>query len=302
MAAMSQPTRTLRFTKMHGAGNDYVYLDGFTQELPRDDTLAALARRLAHRQTGVGGDGLILVLPPTAGGHARMRMFNLDGSEGQMCGNGIRCVAKLVADRGYADANPLRIETASGVREVHLVRDDGRVTGASVDMGEPSLGLDAVGAKQGIGGRTPYFQRVDGPTFRLSRHAGGGPWEATLVSMGNPHAVVFVDDLGDLDLPVAGPSLAEHPAFPDGINTHFVQVIDRGRVIVKHWERGSGPTLACGTGACAVCVAGAVRGLTDRRVVAEVPGGELTLDWEESTDRVRMTGPAVEVFQGELPL
>ena len=232
---MTDQPRSLRFTKMHGAGNDYVYVDGFEQTLPPDDELAALARRLAHRQTGVGGDGLIVVLPPTDGGHARMRMFNLDGSEGQMCGNGIRCVAKLVADRGHSDADPLKIETASGVREIALVREGGRVTGATVDMGEPALGVEAVGGKQGAIGRTAYFKRIDGPTYLLAGTGGVGPWEATLVSMGNPHAVVFVDDINAIDLPTDGPSLAKHPAFPDEINAHFVQVVDGGRAIVKHW-------------------------------------------------------------------
>ena len=270
--------RPLRFAKMHGAGNDYVYVAARDGPLP--DDLPGLARALSHRNAGVGGDGLILVLPPEAGGDVRMRMFNADGSEGRMCGNGVRCVAKLAADRGLvpADAQAVVVETASGPRRVGLLRDDhGRVVGGRVDMGRPELGPAAVGL------------------------VGDPPAEAgqlTFVSMGNPHAVAFVDDLAAIDLPRLGPLVATNPAFAEGINAHFVQILAPDRLRIAHWERGSGPTLACGTGACAACVAGVVTGRTDRRVAAEVPGGVLELDWRDDGG-VTMAGPAVEVFRGE---
>lgn len=304
---MSTDGHRLTFTKMHGAGNDYVYVSGFDQSLP--DDLPALARWVAHRNTGIGGDGLILVLPPAGdGADVRMRMFNLDGSEGEMCGNGVRCVAKFAADRGLiADgADTVRVETGAGLRTIQLVREKGEVIAARVDMGEPSLGREAVGMEQGYFPRGGYFSR-DEHFPEHGYHLGFNRDDVKSlaivpVSMGNPHAVTFVDDLNAIDLPDLGPAIATHPAFAKGINAHFVQVLDRRRVRVLHWERGSGPTLACGTGACAVCVAGVVTDRTDRQIIAEVPGGELELLWDEATNRVQMTGPATEVFRGEMVL
>lgn len=261
------------FIKMHGCGNDYIYLNGFAQELPEP---TAFARRVSPRNTGVGGDGVILLLPPEPqeGGEAdcRMRMFNVDGSEGEMCGNGIRCLSKLFHDDVRPGVESVTVQTLGGLRTVRLEKREGQVVGATVDMGEPRLGPDAV-------------------------HADGEMDGVALVSMGNPHAVRFVDDLRQLDLPREGPALSTHTAFRKGINAHFAQVLAPDRVRVLHWERGSGPTLACGTGACAVCVAGAVAGRTAEKIVAEVPGGELALDWT-GRGRVLMTGPAVEVFRG----
>ena len=300
---MTADRRVLRFVKMHGAGNDYVYLDGLAQTLPAD--LPALARRLAHRNTGVGGDGIIALLP-SDDADVRMAMFNLDGSEGQMCGNGVRCVAKLASDNGHvaAGSTRVRVETAGGVvRDIELIRDGDEVVAASVDMGEPRVGREAVGLTQGSFARSPYFRRVDGEhLYALNLARGEGPIEFVPVSTGNPHAVVFVHDVAAVDLPRLGPALATHPAFADGVNAHFAQVLSETRLRVRHWERGSGPTLACGTGACACCVAGVLTARTARRVVVEVPGGELQIEWDEPTNRLRMTGPAVEVFRGELRL
>ena len=268
------PRPPLRFVKMHGAGNDYVYLDA-RQPLPAD--LPALARQLSDRHAGVGGDGVILVAPPVAGGDVRMVMFNADGSEGAMCGNGVRCVAKFAADRGMvpAGSDSLVIETASGPRRVGLVRDGGgAVVGAGVDMGRPDVG----------------------ETIELP----GVPGRWSLVSTGNPHAVTFVDDLAAIDWPTVGPAVAGHGRFPGGVNAHAVRVRSPERFAIVHWERGSGPTLACGTGACAALAAAVTQGLCGRRVTAEVPGGELALDWPSDDGPITMTGPAVEVFAGEL--
>ena len=288
-------TRPLAFVKMHGAGNDYVYIDGFRQSLP--DDLPALAVRISDRHYGVGGDGLICLVPPTdPAAHVRMRMFNNDGSEGEMCGNGVRCVAKLAHDDGLApsDANPILVETGRGLLKITLqVGSDGKARAATVDMDEPILELARVPVDAGR--LVPAGQPQ---TMRASVDAGNELVTATFVSMGNPHAVVFVDDLGVVDVARLGPTLERHAAFPRRMNVHFVQVLDRGRVRAAHWERGTGITLACGTGACAVCVAGVLTGRTDRQIDAELPGGELTLRWDEARNHVFMSGPAVEVFRG----
>jgi diaminopimelate epimerase len=280
----------IEFVKMHGAGNDYVYVDATTQPLPSDDAaIADLACRMSHRHTGIGADGLILVMPPTQVGHVRMRMFNADGSEGRMCGNGIRCVAKFAVDQRLVDPKItlLQVETASGIKPIRLVREAGEVIGATVDMGSPGLDPRDVGLVADVADL--HEGRV-----RLAGH----DW--SLVSMGNPHAVAFVDSLESLDWPTLGTTVSTHKAFADGINAHAVEVTSRGHVRVLHWERGSGPTLACGTGACAVCVAGATLGLTDRTLTADLPGGALELRWID--DRVEMTGPAATVFRGTFPL
>ena len=282
----------LNFTKMHGAGNDYVYVEGFTQRLP--DDLPSLARRLSPRQTGVGGDGLICVLPPTVdGAHAKMRIFNVDGSEAEMCGNGLRCVAKLARDRGLVSADPIRVETGRGVLTVDVqVGDDGKVSAATVDMGEPILELDRAGVD-------PSAVRFVGE-HRYALDVAGRAAELSFVSMGNPHAVEFVNDLEKVDAAARGRAVETHAAFPKRTNVHFVQMLSPAEVRVVHWERGSGPTLACGTGACAVCVAGVLTGRTGRELLAHLPGGDLTLRWDAASDHVFMTGPATEVFTGVL--
>ena len=277
----------MRFTKMHGLGNDYVYVDCFAEQVasPSD-----LARTLSDRHFGVGGDGLILILP-SDDADVRMRMFNADGSEGQMCGNGIRCLAKYAYDHGLARVNPMRVATEAGVKDIDLVLDpDGTVAAATVDMGEPILAPDRIPVKM------PMRHVVDVP-LRTSTRA----FQMTCVSMGNPHAVIYVDDVAGIALESLGPEIETHPVFPERVNVHFVQVHSQTEVTMRTWERGSGITLACGTGASAVCVAGVLTGKTGRDITAHLPGGDLKLEYRRSDNHVYMTGPAIEVFSGEWP-
>ncbi len=277
----------MRFTKMHGIGNDYVYVDGWDHRVVDP---AELARRVSDRHVGIGADGLILIDPDDAA-DCRMRMFNADGSEAQMCGNGIRCVAKYAYDHGRSRANPMTVATLAGVKTIDLtVGPDGKVAAAAVDMGEPIL----------RGGDIPTTFDGDRVIDRPLEVA-GRTWAVTCVSMGNPHAVVFVEDLAAVELPVVGPAFERHEAFPERVNAHFVQVHSPGEVTMATWERGSGITLACGTGACAVCVAGVLTGKAAREITAHLPGGDLQLVWREADGRVIMTGPAEEVFSGEWP-
>ncbi|MFO0840071.1 MAG: diaminopimelate epimerase [Phycisphaerae bacterium] len=279
----------LSFTKMHGLGNDYVYVDAFTQPAIQDDAAPKLARELSDRHRGVGGDGLILVTPPQRPGvDARMIMFNADGSRAQMCGNGIRCVAKLVHDRGWSAANPLRIETDAGVLALELAFDAaGKLSTVRVDMGEPILDPKripvALGGARVVATLMPLMDKM------LSM---------TCVSMGNPHAVFFAEQLARVPLREWGPQLERHPLFPERMNVHFVQVLTRSRLKMITWERGAGMTQACGTGACAVCVAAVLNRLADRSVSVALPGGELQIEWREDGNHVFMTGPAVELFTG----
>ena len=277
----------MRFTKMHGAGNDYVYVDCFDQEVSEP---AALARAISDRHFGVGGDGLILILPSTQA-HVRMRMFNADGSEAQMCGNGVRCLAKYAHDHGRARENPMNVETAAGIKTIQLqLGADGRVAAATVDMGEPIL--DPARIPVAI----PQRRVVDLP-IRTSKHA----FNMTCVSMGNPHAVIYVPDVSAVPLEEVGPELEHHRLFPQRVNAHFVQAHSDREVTMRTWERGSGITLACGTGASAVCVAGVLTGRTGRQITAHLPGGDLQLEWRGDGEHVFMTGPAVEVFAGDWP-
>jgi len=275
----------MRFTKMHGLGNDYVYVDCFDEQV---DDPSALAPVISDRHFGVGGDGLILIMPSETA-DVRMRMFNADGSEGEMCGNGIRCVAKYAWDHGRSQANPLTVETLAGVKTIKLILDpDGKVAWSTVDMGEPIL------EPRNIPVNIPQKQVVDLP-IRTSKHA----FLMTCVSMGNPHAVMFVDDASAVSLDEVGPELEHHALFPERINAHFVQVHSPDEVTMRTWERGSGATLACGTGASAVCVAGVLSEKTARKITAHLPGGDLELEWRDDDGHVYMTGPAVEVFTGE---
>lgn len=276
----------MRFTKMHGLGNDYVYVSGFGQALP--DDIPALAVAVSDRHFGIGGDGLILILPSDKA-DARMRMFNADGSEGEMCGNGVRCVAKYVHDHGIAAKPRIAIETGRGVLTLDVTRDAaGKAEWITVDMGEPILEAAKI----------PTTLPGD-PVIEQPLEAGGTTWKGTAVSMGNPHFVIFVDDLSKVDLTNVGPLLERHPAFPKRVNVHFAEVVDRSTVKMATWERGSGITLACGTGACSVCVAGVLTGRTDRAITAHLPGGPLKLSWPTDQGSVFMTGPATEVFSGE---
>ena len=277
----------MRFTKMHGAGNDYVYVNAFEESLPAD--LPALARNISDRHTGIGGDGLILICPSERA-DARMRMFNADGSEAEMCGNGVRCVAKYVHDHGIARKEELAIETGRGVLTLQLFIENGRTERVRVNMGEPILNSADI----------PTTLPGD-PPVRAPLDVAGRSLEVTCVSMGNPHCITFVDEITDEWVHGVGPQIERHPAFPRRINAEFIQVLSRSEMNMRVWERGSGETLACGTGACAAAVAAVLNGLTDRTVLCHLPGGDLTLEWAESGE-VYMTGPATEVFSGDWPL
>ena len=286
----------MKFTKMHGLGNDYVYVDGFKEQVAEPETLA---RAIADRHFGVGGDGLIVILPSEQA-DVRMRMFNADGSEGEMCGNGIRCVAKYAYDHGLSKHNPLRVETGRGVLSVALTVNAGDLVGAvTVDMDEPILELAKIPVVQGGMGHNAYFAKRADYEYSLAYEIDGKAVRGTFVSTGNPHVVVFVDDVARVDLARHGPKLETYPAFPNRINVHFAQVRSRGEVTMRTWERGSGATLACGTGACAVLVAAALTGRCDRTAIVHLPGGDLTIAWDERTNHVSMTGPAAEVFSGD---
>lgn len=275
----------MRFTKMHGTGNDYILLDGLRRGF-RPPT-AALIRNWCDRRYGVGADGLLLALPSK---HAdfRMRMFNPDGSEAQMCGNGIRCLGKYLFDHGHTRRTGIAVETRAGLRRLDLDVRRGRVESVTVDMGIPSIERRALPMR----GRSRHVLdeplRVGGKTFRI-----------TGVSMGNPHVVVYVPSVDRFPLDTLGPAFERHRAFPERVNTHVVELISPGEVRMRTWERGAGETHACGTGASAVAVAGVLTGRTGRRLLAHVKGGDLRLEWT-AEGPVRMTGPAVEVFEGEI--
>jgi diaminopimelate epimerase len=275
----------MKFTKMQGAGNDYVYVDCFAQSVPAEVAMAAQA--ISDRHFGVGGDGLILICP-TEGADAERRMYNADGSYSEMCGNGIRCVAKYVYDHGIARRDVLRITSGGRLYELQLTIAGGKVECVRVDMGEPIL--TAAEIPTTLPGNPP---------IKAPLTVGGRTLEVTSVSMGNPHCVVYVDELGDELVRGTGPLIENHAHFPRRVNVEFVQVLNRESVRQRTWERGSCETIACGTGACAVCVAGVLTGHTERRVIVKLLGGDLQLEWDEATNHVFMTGPAVEVFSGE---
>jgi diaminopimelate epimerase len=278
------------FVKMHGAGNDYVYVDCFRQRLEGD--LAALAQRVSDRRFGVGSDGLILIHPSSAG-DARMQMFNADGSESEMCGNGIRCVAKFLFDHGLVRRTTQTIETGAGILTLQLhAGGDGRIEQVTVDMGTPRLVAEQIPTTL-----APAGQRIVEQPLALADHQ----LLVTCVSMGNPHCISFVEELSDELVLGLGPSIEQDRRFPRRTNVEFVKVLSRTEVKQRTWERGSGETWACGTGASAVCVAGVLTGRTERRIRNHLLGGTLELHWDEATDHVYMKGPAVEVFAGRWP-
>jgi diaminopimelate epimerase len=290
----------MRFVKMHGLGNDYVYVDCFRQPQPRDP--AGVARRVADRHFGVGSDGLILI-GPSERADARMRMFNADGSEGEMCGNGIRCVAKYVHDHGIASKPRVTIETGRGVLTLDLTVKGGKVETVRVDMGEPVLHPEGIPTM--LPGETVVD--VELPAWPAGRdlaallQPAGAAARLTCVCTGNPHAIIYCRDVAKVPLDTVGPVLENAPFFPRRANIHFVQVAGPAEVTMRTWERGSGVTLACGTGASAVCVAGVLTGRTGRDLFAHLPGGDLWLEWSAADNHVYMTGPAVEVFSGDWP-
>jgi diaminopimelate epimerase len=275
---------------MHGAGNDYVYVDCFAEPVP--DNPAELARRVSDRHFGIGGDGLILILPSRVA-HARMWMFNADGSEAEMCGNGIRCVAKYLYDHGICRKERMEIETGAGVRSLDLEVEAGRTRRVRVDMGPPVLEPERIPTT------LPGNPAVEGgPVVGAELEVAGKTVKVTCVSMGNPHTVTFVDELTDHWVRQIGPKIEVDPHFPNRTNAEFVEVISPAEVRVRVWERGTGETLACGTGATAVCVAGALAERTRRKILVHLPGGDLHLEWADD-NHAYMTGPAVEVFSGQ---
>ena len=281
----------MKFIKMHGAGNDYVYVDCFAQPIPQN--IPELARRISDRHFGVGGDGLILICP-TEQADAEMRMFNADGSASEMCGNGIRCVAKYVYDHNICPQETLRIKSGEQLLTLELYLSQGQVDRVRVDMGEPVL-------KPADIPTTLHGLSVDDPACNVPLVLGDRQFDVTCVSMGNPHCVTFVDELTDDWVLRIGPQIETDPHFPNRVNAEFVEILSPSKVRQRTWERGSGETLACGTGASAVCVAGALTGKTGRRILVHLPGGDLELEWSEADNHVYMTGPVAEVFSGNWP-
>jgi diaminopimelate epimerase len=277
----------MRFTKMHGAGNDYVYVNCFDETPPAD--LPQLARAVSDRHKGIGSDGLILIRPSSVA-DARMQMFNADGSEAEMCGNGVRCVAKYLYDHGIARKPTLRIETGRGVLTLEVLVANGKVDRVQVGMGQPILKSAEIPTR--LPGDPPVLVPLD---------VAGRELRVTCVSMGNPHCVAFVDEITDDLVLRVGPQIERHSAFPKRVNVEFVKVLSRTETVLRVWERGSGETQACGTGACAAAVAGSLAGVTDRKILTHLLGGDLELNWT-SGGEVEMTGPAVEVFDGDWPL
>lgn len=285
----------MKFTKMHGCGNDYLYVNGAEEHIPASEK-PELARRLSDRHFGVGGDGLIFINPSTEADF-EMEMYNADGSRGEMCGNGIRCVAKYVYDKGLTDSTHIRVVSAGQVKELDLTVEHtpqapvgrGEVTKVRVNMGRPILEPDLIPVE------AETSQVVNEPIMVGSRE-----YRMTCVSMGNPHAVVFASGVADMKLDRIGPLFENHVRFPKRVNTEFVEVIDRKNCFMRVWERGSGETLACGTGCCAVAVACVLNGLTDDVVTVKLLGGELLIEWDRKKNQVYMTGPAAVVFEGEV--
>ena len=275
----------MKFTKMNGCGNDYVYINGFVEKV---ENPKELAKKVSDRHFGIGSDGLILIVPSDKADFC-MRMFNADGSEGEMCGNGIRCVAKYVYDHKMTDKTEISVETKAGIKYLDLTVEDEKVTKVKVDMGEPILEPKKIPVRS-------EKKRVVNEPIAVAEKTGN----MTCVSMGNPHAVVLVEDTGRLKIEKYGPLFENHELFPNRTNTEFVQVLHRNEINMRVWERGSGETLACGTGTCASVVACILNGYTDEKVLVHLLGGDLEIEYEKTTNHVFMTGPAETVFEGEL--
>lgn len=277
----------MRFTKMHGIGNDFIMLDAL-KEAPSEEQLPVLSKRFNDRKFGIGGDGLILVLPSKIADF-KMRMFNPDGSESEMCGNGIRCFAKFVYDRKLVAEPQVKVETLAGIKTLKMLLRGGKVEAVRVDMGVPAL------LRSEIPMKGDDNERVIGETLKVE----GQKFEITAVSMGNPHVIIFENNIEAFPLSRFGPLIENHRSFPQRTNVHFVKVCGPGEIVVRTWERGAGETLACGTGACATVVACVLNKKTNRAVDVHLPGGDLRIEWM-GDDRVMMTGPAEEVFEGEI--
>ena len=277
----------MKFTKMHGLGNDYVYVNCFQEKI---ENPSKVAKYVSDRHFGIGSDGLIMINPSEVADF-EMEMYNADGSRGEMCGNGIRCVAKYVYDYGLTDKTSISVETLGGIKYLDLTVKDGKVILVKVDMGTPILkpALIPIVSDGDMVVNEPII--VDRTEYRM-----------TGVSMGNPHAVIYMDNIKDLNLDQLGPKFENHERFPKRINTEFVKFIDRHTLEMRVWERGSGETMACGTGACAVAVASILNGLTEEKVTVKLLGGDLQIEWDREADKVYMTGPASTVFDGKIDI
>lgn len=280
----------MKFTKMHGLGNDYVYVNCFRETV---ENPSETAKMVSDRHFGIGSDGLILICPSKAADF-EMRMYNADGSRGEMCGNGIRCVGKYVYDYGLTDKTDVSVETLGGIKYLKLNVEDGKVKTVKVNMGAPELNPKRIP----IAAYDAQAENVIDEPITVA----GTKYRMTGVSMGNPHAVVYIDDVEGLDIEKIGPHFENHERFPNRVNTEFAKVLDRSTVEMRVWERGSGETLACGTGACATAVASILNGYTDDKVTVKLLGGDLEIEWDREKNLVYMTGAAVTVFDGEIEL
>ncbi|MGI6069433.1 MAG: diaminopimelate epimerase [Blautia sp.] len=280
----------MKFTKMQGIGNDYVYVNCFSEQVPDP---SHTARLVSDRHFGIGSDGLILIKPSETA-DCQMEMYNADGSQSPMCGNGIRCVAKYVYDYGLVNKDTITVETKCGIKTLHLAIDNGKVSQVTVNMGSPILEAAQI----------PILADTK-EVLSMPLAIGGKTYAVTGVSMGNPHAVTYLDSLSELEqleIEKIGPLFENHPVFPERTNTEFVKILDRHTAQMRVWERGSGETLACGTGACAVAVASILNGLTEEEITVKLLGGDLKIRWDRAADTVYMTGPAAVVFDGEIQL
>ena len=277
----------MKFTKMHGIGNDYVYVNCFEETV---ENPSEVSKKVSDRHFGIGSDGLILI-KPSEKADFEMEMYNADGSQGAMCGNGIRCVAKYVYDYGLTDKTNISVDTKSGIKYLDLTVANGKVELVKVNMGQPELNAEKI----------PMIYKKQ-QVIQQPLAVKDNIYEVTAVSMGNPHVIVYMDQIRDLAIEKIGPDFEKHPAFPEGVNTEFVHVIDRKTVEMRVWERGSGETLACGTGACAVAVACVLNGYTEEEVTVRLLGGELKIFWNRKENLVYMTGPAEVVFDGTINL
>lgn len=281
----------MKFTKMHGCGNDYIYVDGAKEQIPLEKK-TDIVKKLSDRHFGIGGDGVIFINPSTEA-NFEMEMYNMDGSRAEMCGNGIRCVAKFVYDKGLTDKTSISIVSCGKMKYLDLTVEDGKVSTVKVNMGSPILKSDDIPV---ILEKETGSDEVVGEKIQI----GDQTYEMTCVSMGNPHAVVFMEDVAGIAIESIGPLFENHVRFPKRTNTEFVKVLNRDTIEMRVWERGTGETLACGTGACASVVACILNGLTNDAVTVKLLGGSLHISWDRETNLVYMTGPAETVFEGEV--
>ncbi len=282
-----------KFTKMQGCGNDYIYVNGFTEKIPQEEK-TELVRHISDRHFGIGGDGVIFI-NPSLETDFEMEMYNADGSRAEMCGNGIRCVAKYVYDKGLTDKTDISVISCGQIKYLQLFLKEGRVDTVRVNMGAPELRPERIPVTVAEAGMPLEKERIVNAPIIVQ----GKEYKMTCVSMGNPHAVIFLEDVTNLEIEQIGPYFENHERFPKRINTEFVKVLDKKTVQMRVWERGTGETLACGTGCCATVVACILNGLTDEKVTVKLLGGEIEIEWDREANLVYMTGPAVTVFEGE---